>query len=89
MRPRTPAGWCCLSDIPCWGCVADWLFAEKSNRMVLRMDKTRLDNRDLTYRERRVLELRYGLDGEPPRTLAKVAQILDLSRESVRQLEHH
>ena len=57
--------------------------------MVLRMDKTRLDNRDLTYRERRVLELRYGLDGEPPRTLAKVAQILDLSRESVRQLEQH
>ncbi|MBV9004434.1 MAG: hypothetical protein JO181_07225 [Solirubrobacterales bacterium] len=53
------------------------------------MDKTRLDNRDLTYRERRVLELRYGLDGAPPRTLAEVAQILDLSRESVRQLEHH
>ncbi|MBV8987665.1 MAG: hypothetical protein JO372_03795 [Solirubrobacterales bacterium] len=53
------------------------------------MDKTRLENRHLTYRERRVLELRYGLDGAPPRTLAQVAQILDISRENVRQLERH
>jgi RNA polymerase primary sigma factor len=42
----------------------------------------------LTYRERRVLELRYGLDGEHPRTLDEVGRAFNVTRERVRQIEH-
>lgn len=38
-------------------------------------------------RPRQVLTLRYGLDGDAPRTLDEVAARLDVSRERVRQLE--
>ena len=41
----------------------------------------------LPERERRILELRYGFDGEP-QTLEAVGQELDLTRERIRQLEH-
>jgi RNA polymerase primary sigma factor len=44
-----------------------------------------LDN--LPYRERRILELRYGLGGEPGRTLDEVARMFGLTRERTRQLE--
>jgi RNA polymerase primary sigma factor len=42
----------------------------------------------LAYRERRVLEMRYGLDGEPPRTLDEVGRAFNVTRERVRQIEH-
>src|SRR4051794_4388917 len=42
----------------------------------------------LSYRERRVLELRYGLSDEPPRTLAEVAQTFRLTPERVRDLQN-
>jgi RNA polymerase primary sigma factor len=41
----------------------------------------------LTPRERRVIELRFGLDKEYSRTLAEVGTELDLSKERVRQIE--
>jgi RNA polymerase primary sigma factor len=41
----------------------------------------------LSYRERRVLELRYGLDGEHPRTLEEIGRTFDVSRERIRQIE--
>ncbi len=41
----------------------------------------------LTERERRILELRYGLTGDQPLTLEKIGHRLDLTRERVRQLE--
>jgi RNA polymerase primary sigma factor len=41
----------------------------------------------LSYRERRVLELRYGLDGNPPRTLDEVGRTFRVTRERVRQIE--
>ncbi len=41
----------------------------------------------LSPRERKVIELRYGLDGKKPRTLEEVGQELGLTRERVRQLE--
>ncbi len=41
----------------------------------------------LTPRERRVLELRYGLDGNPPKTLDDVGEIFGISRERVRQIQ--
>jgi RNA polymerase primary sigma factor len=44
-----------------------------------------LDN--LPYRDRRILELRYGLNGEPAQTLDKVARIFKLTRERTRQIE--
>jgi RNA polymerase primary sigma factor len=36
---------------------------------------------------RRVLSLRFGLDGEPPQTLEEVGTQLGITRERVRQLE--
>jgi RNA polymerase primary sigma factor len=41
----------------------------------------------LNDRARRVLELRYGLAGEPPRSLEEVGRVLGVTRERVRQLE--
>lgn len=41
----------------------------------------------LEERERSILCLRYGLDGEEPRSRAAVGQILGVSGERVRQLE--
>jgi RNA polymerase primary sigma factor len=42
----------------------------------------------LSYRERRVLELRYGLGGEHPRTLEDVGRTLNVTRERIRQIEN-
>jgi RNA polymerase primary sigma factor len=42
----------------------------------------------LTSRERRVLELRYGLGGQPPSTLHEVGRAFNVSRERVRQIEN-
>ncbi len=41
----------------------------------------------LTERERKILELRYGLTDGTARTLAEIAKILGVSRERVRQIE--
>jgi RNA polymerase primary sigma factor len=41
----------------------------------------------LEPRERRVLELRYGLDGRRPHTLDEVGRAFDITRERVRQIE--
>jgi RNA polymerase primary sigma factor len=42
----------------------------------------------LSQRERRVLELRYGLDGQHPRTLDEVGRTFNVTRERVRQIEN-
>jgi RNA polymerase primary sigma factor len=42
----------------------------------------------LSSRERRVLELRYGLDGEHPRTLDEVGRTFNVTRERIRQIEN-
>jgi RNA polymerase primary sigma factor len=42
----------------------------------------------LSPRERRVLELRYGLDGEHPRTLDEVGRTFNVTRERIRQIEN-
>ena len=44
---------------------------------------------NLSYRERRVLELRWGLFGEQPRTLDEVGRIFNLTRERTRQIEEN
>ena len=43
---------------------------------------------NLSYRERRVLELRYGLGGEHPRTLDEVGRTFNVTRERIRQIEN-
>jgi len=42
---------------------------------------------NLSYRERRVLELRYGLGGEHPRTLVEIGRTFNVTRERIRQIE--
>jgi len=49
--------------------------------------KLRLMLATLSGRQRRVLELRYGLAGEPPRTLEEIAPTFNVSRERIRQIE--
>ena len=41
----------------------------------------------LDDKERAVIELRFGLDGEEPRTLQEIGEALGLSRERIRQIE--
>jgi DNA-directed RNA polymerase sigma subunit (sigma70/sigma32) len=41
----------------------------------------------LSLRERRVLELRYGLDGRTPATLDDVGRVFGVTRERIRQIE--
>jgi RNA polymerase primary sigma factor len=41
----------------------------------------------LNDRERRVLEMRFGLRGQPPRTLEEIGREFGLTRERIRQLE--
>jgi RNA polymerase primary sigma factor len=48
--------------------------------------RTALEN--LSYRERRVLELRYGLGGEHPCTLDEVGRTFNVTRERIRQIEN-
>jgi RNA polymerase primary sigma factor len=57
---------------------ADTKIREEVLERVLRM---------LSYRERRILELRYGLNGEQPCTLDEVGRAFNVTRERVRQIE--
>jgi RNA polymerase primary sigma factor len=43
----------------------------------------------LSFRERRVIELRYGLDGQHPSTLDEVGRRFNVTRERIRQIEKH
>ena len=43
----------------------------------------------LPERERRVLELRFGLDGEQPKTLEEVGKAFGVTRERIRQIENN
>jgi RNA polymerase primary sigma factor len=54
-----------------------------------RLQKEALDRalESLPERDRRVLELRYGLGGEEPHTLEHIGRRLGITRERVRQIE--
>ena len=43
----------------------------------------------LPQREREVIELRFGLTGERPRTLEEVGKAFNVTRERIRQIENH
>jgi RNA polymerase primary sigma factor len=61
---------------------------ESAAEMVLRNEALRDVLNTLSYRERRVLELRYGLGGEHPRTLDEVGRTFNVTRERIRQIEN-
>jgi RNA polymerase nonessential primary-like sigma factor len=42
---------------------------------------------ELEEKERDVIRMRFGLDGEDPRTLQEIGETLGLSRERIRQIE--
>jgi len=54
----------------------------------LRNEALRSILKSLSQRERRVLELRYGLDGQPPCTLDEVGRTFSVTRERIRQIEN-
>jgi RNA polymerase primary sigma factor len=42
---------------------------------------------DLDQKEREVIKMRFGLDGEEPKTLQEIGETMGLSRERIRQIE--
>jgi RNA polymerase primary sigma factor len=56
--------------------------------MTMRQDALKRALGMLSFRERRILELRYGLNGEQPRTLDEVGRAFNVTRERVRQIEN-
>ena len=42
---------------------------------------------DLDTKEREVIRMRFGLDGDDPRTLQEIGEVMELSRERIRQIE--
>ena len=59
---------------------------EQSNESLLKEELSKTLE-SLTPRQRRVIELRYGLNNDYSRTLAEVGTELDLSKERIRQIE--
>jgi RNA polymerase primary sigma factor len=61
---------------------ADFVLLRNSLRGLLRAALGELDEK-----EERVLRLRFGLDGAEPKTLKEIGELLNLSRERIRQIE--
>ena len=55
----------------------------------LRREDVELALSALPDRERRVIELRYGLDGSEPCTLEEVGRAFGVTRERIRQIENN
>ena len=55
----------------------------------LRRDNVRRALAALPAREREVIEMRFGLTGERPRTLEEVGRAFNVTRERIRQIENH
>jgi RNA polymerase primary sigma factor len=64
------------------------LLPEESAEVNMRKDALVRILGTLSARERRVLELRYGLDGQQPRTLDEVGRTFNVTRERIRQIEN-
>ena len=60
---------------------------EEAVELQLRSQALRRALAELPERERCVVELRYGLDGNEPKTLEEIGRMLGLTRERVRQIE--
>ena len=55
----------------------------------LRKENVRRALDALPQREREVIEMRFGLTGERPRTLEEVGRAFNVTRERIRQIENH
>jgi RNA polymerase primary sigma factor len=61
---------------------------DEAAEITLRKETLRKILGTLSSRERQVLELRYGLDGQHPRTLDEVGRTFNVTRERIRQIEN-
>ena len=61
---------------------ADLVLLKTSLRTHLRDSLTELD-----AKEEKVVRLRFGLDGQDPKTLKEIGEMMNLSRERIRQIE--
>ena len=61
---------------------------EKLNEKDVQKYVVKIINDKLKERERMILKLRYGIDGELPKTLEEVSEIIGRTRERVRQIQH-
>ena len=61
---------------------------EEAAEVTLRKETLEKILSQLSPRERKVLELRYGLNGEHPRTLDEVGRAFNVTRERIRQIEN-
>jgi len=61
-------------------------FEDLRGKSVMRDVQSMMD--DLERREAEILRMRFGLDGERPKTLEEVGQHFDITRERVRQLQN-
>ncbi|HSK16257.1 MAG TPA: sigma-70 family RNA polymerase sigma factor [Gaiellaceae bacterium] len=61
---------------------------DEAAETTMRRETLRRILQTLSLRERRVLEMRYGLDGQQPRTLDEVGRTFNVTRERVRQIEN-
>lgn len=61
---------------------ADFVFLRRSLRRHVEQALGELDDK-----EERVLRLRFGLDGADPKTLKEIGEMMNLSRERIRQIE--
>jgi len=60
---------------------------DEAAHLTLRKETLRKLLAMLSPREQKVLELRYGLDGQQPRTLEEVGRTFNITRERIRQIE--
>jgi len=61
---------------------------DEAAEMTLRKEALQKILHSLSSRQRQVLELRFGLDGQHPRTLDEVGRTFNVTRERIRQIEN-
>jgi RNA polymerase primary sigma factor len=61
---------------------------DEAAEVTLRKEALQKILHSLSSRQRQVLELRYGLDGQHPRTLDEVGRTFNVTRERIRQIEN-
>jgi RNA polymerase primary sigma factor len=62
---------------------------EEAAEMQMRRETLQRILGTLSEREREVIQLRYGLNGRAPLTLDEVGRAFNVTRERIRQIEHH